>query len=693
MASPLFRASQNLGSPTSGIRRGKDQNDMVIESTTPSVSPGQKLSPPNPSSGPSSGSDKMKKIISGVELRLMLAGGEGPKVDGALAQVTPQLPVDKGLMGKMVTPDVMRERLNPLSSGGGGAQRFLDMAGEGEGGEVGEASVGEASVTHYGTASATSATSPDCGEWGTAAAGAAAAGAAVAGAAVAGAAVAGAAAPPDEWPEEEWPEEVANDVEEDEHLRYTNGFDPEDDNYLDDFDVGGPDYDDDDEGDDEFAGFTMASADAAAISPEILRRKSALSSASPSAPVTPPRSPPPPSYVSPAKSPENLELQVEDTHVELIDVSPDPDVEEGPDTADPRISSGEMRNLLAQFGGSPDPVPRRTTSSLPTLGPVIAGGIDMLGPWVDMDEEDVMYMVPRDKKTGKVIRKRRRSKSKRWIWRQSLARIDEGGAEDKREKRKGKEPKPPKEAAPPTVEDILYGFGREVTNSSNNAPQPAAPAAKPKTPTKPRAARFNRRGNKIVSRPAAPVADKENEMGGTVELEGTLMGGLKVKVASPERGKDTYAMWFDEQVGVASVDEGEEDGSRILAGELFGAVKRKDLGALESRMGDADAVKIARELRDDYGNSLLAACCHSGFKRGVKLFVKSGWDVNHRNQFGNTGMHFAIERGHGKIAEFLKRKGGDETVRNEMGLCCYERVSTEEGEEGDVGDWGGDTFT
>ena len=377
------------------------------------------------------------------------------------------------------------------------------------------------------------------------------------------------------------------------------------------------------------------------------------------------------------------DFESESTETLLIDVEKSPEKNEANEANEKKISTGEMRNLMELFGEEPvgDTSNGLTADSLPVirLGPVLANSIKMLGPWQDLDEDDVMYAVPHDK-DGKVKRRRRRNRHRFVVFRMSLDAIEED--EELKSRRKKKKEKEKKEAkAPPTVDDILYGFGgagnEENDQNSGNA---NVPSSKPKTPTKPQTTRFNRRGNKIVKKSTAICVSDSLDLASTMDFGKT--GALPVDVTI-KRGQDTYAQWFGEQIGFNVQDVAEGDAQTEERLRLFEAVKRKELKSLETLM--EGPVEHLKNVRDDYGNTLLMACCHSGFKRGVKLFVKHGLDINGCNQFGNTSMHFSIERGHDKIAEYLKRKGADDRLKNEMGLCCYERVSTDgEGSEEEV---------
>ena len=372
--------------------------------------------------------------------------------------------------------------------------------------------------------------------------------------------------------------------------------------------------------------------------------------------------------------------------------------------SDGKISSGEMKQLMDMFGsdkkgdGGEDKheeehkgeIGDSDEESVENLGGVFAGDIEMLGPWHDLDEYDVMYKVPVDIH-GKVKRRRRRNRHRFRPFHMGLSVIPEvnGDGVPTKPSRQGSGDEDKAKGGAPTVEDILYGGGATQGQQQND--EKRAPGgkrkkkhkknrivevitnSKPKTPTKPKARRFNRRSQRIVRKDGEEVVQKEPDLSGTIDLGKTA---AKLTI-----GNDTYGQWFAEQVGWCVDEDDEEDGSEkteIIS--LFGCIERKDFHGLELALfgeeGEYDC-SVFHDVRDDYGNTLLMACCHNGFKRGVKLFVKNGWDLNASNKYGNTSLHFAWERGQRKIAEYLKKKGANETLVNEMGLTSYERVGIE----------------
>jgi hypothetical protein len=52
--------------------------------------------------------------------------------------------------------------------------------------------------------------------------------------------------------------------------------------------------------------------------------------------------------------------------------------------------------------------------------------------------------------------------------------------------------------------------------------------------------------------------------------------------------------------------------------------------------------------------------------------------VQHRGQ--STALHFCFAFGFHELAEYLVRKGADDTILNSSGLSCYEGLGLGEGE-------------
>ena len=78
-------------------------------------------------------------------------------------------------------------------------------------------------------------------------------------------------------------------------------------------------------------------------------------------------------------------------------------------------------------------------------------------------------------------------------------------------------------------------------------------------------------------------------------------------------------------------------------------------------------------VKDKFGNTILAVACQNGLKRLAKLALRRGADINSRNFKGNTPLHFCYTYGYGDtLGNYLISKGADATIRNHQGLVCYD---------------------
>lgn len=75
---------------------------------------------------------------------------------------------------------------------------------------------------------------------------------------------------------------------------------------------------------------------------------------------------------------------------------------------------------------------------------------------------------------------------------------------------------------------------------------------------------------------------------------------------------------------------------------------------------------------DQFGNSLFHVACQNGNKRIAKLAIKYGGDMDAQNKKGNTGLHFLFAYGYPDIGEYFIEKGADSAVKNESGLGVRE---------------------
>ncbi len=57
--------------------------------------------------------------------------------------------------------------------------------------------------------------------------------------------------------------------------------------------------------------------------------------------------------------------------------------------------------------------------------------------------------------------------------------------------------------------------------------------------------------------------------------------------------------------------------------------------------------------------------------------LRRGADINARNYSGNTALHYLYEYDHVVLAEYLLRKGADDSILNSQGLTPYEGAHRE----------------
>ena len=75
------------------------------------------------------------------------------------------------------------------------------------------------------------------------------------------------------------------------------------------------------------------------------------------------------------------------------------------------------------------------------------------------------------------------------------------------------------------------------------------------------------------------------------------------------------------------------------------------------------------------GNNLLIIATKENAQSIGKYLISKGIDLNYRNYFGNTAMHFAISYKNYQFADLLKRSGAREDIENGKGLIPWECIN------------------
>lgn len=101
------------------------------------------------------------------------------------------------------------------------------------------------------------------------------------------------------------------------------------------------------------------------------------------------------------------------------------------------------------------------------------------------------------------------------------------------------------------------------------------------------------------------------------------------------------------------------------------AVKHANYDALKEFI-DLNGIDV--DTYDEFGNTLFILACQQGNKKLCKFLLRRGAYINAQNHAGNTGLHYLFEYGHSDLAEYIRKKGADDSYLNAEGLTCFEGV-------------------
>lgn len=127
-----------------------------------------------------------------------------------------------------------------------------------------------------------------------------------------------------------------------------------------------------------------------------------------------------------------------------------------------------------------------------------------------------------------------------------------------------------------------------------------------------------------------------------------------------ERLSSSYA---ENDVDVES-QEGANEGMRKVA-NAFSLARHGHAEALDELLLDGFDVNS----RDNQGNTILCIAAQNGNKRILKIALRHGADINSINFKGNSALHFSYRYGTAKsIGEYLLKKGANPDIVNRDGL-------------------------
>ena len=114
---------------------------------------------------------------------------------------------------------------------------------------------------------------------------------------------------------------------------------------------------------------------------------------------------------------------------------------------------------------------------------------------------------------------------------------------------------------------------------------------------------------------------------------------------------------------------------------VFSQARHGRLKRLEQSLDEGFDVNT----KDQRGNTLLIVAVQNGHRKMIDILIRRDANVNHTNLNGNSPLHFALAYDQtGQIAEYLIEKGSDDTIENGYGLTCYDGLGVNEEQFGMV---------
>mmetsp|Transcript_1783 Transcript_1783/g.7763 ORF Transcript_1783/g.7763 Transcript_1783/m.7763 type:complete len:209 (-) Transcript_1783:269-895(-) len=106
--------------------------------------------------------------------------------------------------------------------------------------------------------------------------------------------------------------------------------------------------------------------------------------------------------------------------------------------------------------------------------------------------------------------------------------------------------------------------------------------------------------------------------------------------------------------------------------KVFSAVRHGRVEEVESALGTSG---FDVDTKDEKGNTLLHYAAQNGRKTMCRVILKYGADVNGRNRKGNTPLHYCFAYGFSDLASWLIGKGADDSILNAEELSPYDGMS------------------
>jgi hypothetical protein len=136
-----------------------------------------------------------------------------------------------------------------------------------------------------------------------------------------------------------------------------------------------------------------------------------------------------------------------------------------------------------------------------------------------------------------------------------------------------------------------------------------------------------------------------------------------------------------EGASVSSTTMGQQSAASTAAISKTEALEAAFLAARTDNVAELDILLLSGQFdiddRDDHGNTLFISACQSGVARVARLLMRRRANLNKKNEKGNTALHYCFAYGYKDLAQLLISNGADEMAKNNDGLTPYEGIDAE----------------